>query len=246
MTTASLSRRCFLTGGIAAGTAALAACRSETPRTPRVAPPERRPIGIVSQPGLAPSPDDYALMYGPFSDGGFDLPAIPWQKIDRRFLRQSVANTTGVGAGAVVIETSRHFLYFTQPLGTAIRYGVGLGRAGFEWTGTGDVGRKAEWPRWHPPDEMIARQPELEKYKTIYDRANDEWLGGMDPGPTNPLGARALYIYQGKVDTQYRLHGSPEWNSIGQSVSSGCVRLMNQDIVDLYNRVPEGAPVIVR
>ncbi|MEM9575323.1 MAG: L,D-transpeptidase, partial [Pseudomonadota bacterium] len=137
-------------------------------------------------------------------------------------------------------------LYFTLPGGRAMRYGVGLGRAGFEWSGAGDIRRKSEWPKWHPPAEMIEREPELEKYRTTYNKETGTWDGGMEPGLLNPLGARAHYIYQGEQDTLYRLHGSPEWWSIGKSVSSGCVRLINQDVIDLYNRVPKGAEIIVR
>ena len=117
-------------------------------------------------------------------------------------------------------------------------HGVGLGRAGFEWSGRAVVQWKQAWPKWTPPDDMIRRQPELVKYSA----AN----GGMAPGLDNPLGARALYIFQNGEDTLYRLHGSPEWWSIGKSVSSGCVRLLNQDIMDLYNRAEVGAKVIVR
>jgi lipoprotein-anchoring transpeptidase ErfK/SrfK len=244
MTAQLFSRRYFLASGAAAATVTLAGCQTENAPSASAGP--RTPLrGFGTPPVEEPTDAGFALMYGPVSDAGFNLPAIPWQKIDRRFLRQSAANTTGEGAGKLVVVTSEHHLYYTQPFGRAIRYGVGLGREGFEWTGTGEVGRKAEWPKWHPPEEMIERQPELEKYATTYDRKNDLWLGGMDGGPNNPLGARALYIFQGQKDTQYRLHGSPEWNSIGKSVSSGCVRLINQDIIDLYSRVPEGTPVVV-
>jgi lipoprotein-anchoring transpeptidase ErfK/SrfK len=130
--------------------------------------------------------------------------------------------------------------------GWAMRYGVGLGKQGFEWTGEGVVERKAKWPRWHPPAEMIERRPELKEYETTFNEKTRTWEGGMDGGLMNPLGARALYIYQNGVDTQYRLHGTPEWNSIGKSVSSGCVRLINQDVLDLHDRVPEKTRVIVR
>ncbi|TJV12984.1 MAG: L,D-transpeptidase, partial [Mesorhizobium sp.] len=113
----------------------------------------------------------------------------------------------------------------------------GLGRAGFEWSGDAVVQWKQKWPKWTPPAEMIARQPEYAKYSAEN--------GGMPGGLTNPLGARALYLFEGNEDTLYRLHGSPEWFSIGKSVSSGCVRLINQDIIDLYDRVPNKTPVIV-
>lgn len=194
----------------------------------------------VAQP---PPPDDlssygsYVTMYGPVYDGGFEIPAVPIQQMDRKFLRQVVQDPTGEPAGTIVVDTSQHFLYLVLGNGQAMRYGVGLGRAGFEWQGRAIVQWKQQWPKWTPPAEMIARQPELEKYSAEN--------GGQAPGLTNPLGARALYIFQNGEDTLYRLHGSPEWNSIGKSVSSGCVRLINQDIIDLYDRVPGKAPILV-
>ncbi len=118
-----------------------------------------------------------------------------------------------------------------------LRYGVGLGREGFAWSGRGVIQWKAKWPRWTPPDSMIARQPKLAKYSASN--------GGMAPGIDNPLGARALYIFQNGQDTLYRVHGSPEWQSIGKAVSSGCVRMLNQDVIDLYDRVRGKAPILV-
>lgn len=118
-----------------------------------------------------------------------------------------------------------------------MRYGVGLGRAGFEWSGTGVIQWKQKWPKWTPPEEMIQRQPELRKWSADN--------GGQPPGLKNPLGARALYIFENGKDTLYRLHGTPEYWTIGKAVSSGCVRLMNQDIIDLYARVPSGSKLIV-
>lgn len=176
-------------------------------------------------------------MYGPMPGEQFPLPAIPYQKISKRFHRQIVSDPTGERSGTLVVDTANYFLYLTQEGGQAIRYGVGLGRQGFEWTGKGVIQYKREWPRWTPPDEMVVRQPELVPYSI----AN----GGMAPGLNNPLGARALYIFQNSQDTLYRIHGSPEWWSIGKSVSSGCVRMINQDVVDLYGRVPDKAPIIV-
>ena len=118
-----------------------------------------------------------------------------------------------------------------------MRYGVGIGREGFAWDGRGVIQWKQAWPRWTPPDSMIARQPDLERYSARN--------GGMAPGLSNPLGARALYIFQNGQDTLYRLHGTREWRSIGKAVSSGCVRLMNQDVIDLYGRVKYHAPIVV-
>jgi len=179
----------------------------------------------------------YTTMYAAVYDGGFEVPAVPIQRMDRRYLRQVVDDPTGEAAGTIVVDTSQHFLYLVLGGGQAMRYGVGLGREGFEWAGRANVQWKRHWPTWTPPAEMIARQPELEKYSAQN--------GGMPPGLDNPLGVRALYIFQNGEDTLYRLHGSPEWNSIGKSVSSGCVRLMNQDIIDLYDRVPGKAPIVV-
>ena len=204
---------------------------------PRTAEPPR----IEPDPGFG----SYASMYAAKEDGGYSIPAIPYEKIDKRYYRQIVPDPSGERPGTVVIDTASHFLYVVRPRGEAIRYGVGLGRAGFEWAGAGVIEWKQPWPRWHPPVEMIERQPDLEKYRTEYDPKTGEWKGGMGPGINNPLGARALYIYQNGKDTLYRLHGSPEWWSIGKSVSSGCVRLINQDVIDLYDRVDEKSPIVV-
>lgn len=175
--------------------------------------------------------------YGPRPNEQFALPAVPIDKVPPQFLRQQVSYTTPERPGTIVVDTANFFLYLVQEGGTAMRYGVGLGRAGFEWSGRGRVAFKRQWPTWTPPDEMIARQPELEKWSVRN--------GGMPPGLDNPLGARALYIFDGGVDTLYRVHGSPEYWSIGKAVSSGCVRMLQQDVIDLYERVPPPAPIVV-
>jgi lipoprotein-anchoring transpeptidase ErfK/SrfK len=225
-----LTRRGFLSlAATGAATFGLSACATvETgPAYVEPLPPE----------GLDPSYGSYVTMYGPVYDGGFEVPAVPIERMDPELLRQVVSDPTGEPAGTIVVDTSQHFLYLVLGGGQAMRYGVGLGRQGFEWAGRANVQWKQKWPKWTPPADMIARQPELAKYS--------EENGGMPPGLDNPLGARALYIFQDGVDTLYRIHGSPEWSSIGRSVSSGCVRLMNQDIIDLYDRVPGQAPVLV-
>ncbi|MDQ0321082.1 lipoprotein-anchoring transpeptidase ErfK/SrfK [Pararhizobium capsulatum DSM 1112] len=192
----------------------------------------------ISRPVIPPTQEELVSMYGPIEDGGFLIPAIPFEKIDPRFYRQRVIDPTGETPGSIVVDTPSRFLYVVEPGGTAMRYGVGIGRDGFAWQGEGVIHWRQAWPRWKPPNEMVARQPNLERYSIVN--------GGMEPGLKNPLGARALYIFQNGQDTLYRLHGSPEWNSIGKAVSSGCVRLMNQDVIDLYDRVPYKARIVVR
>ncbi|WP_420392014.1 L,D-transpeptidase [Acuticoccus sp.] len=177
----------------------------------------------------------YAAMYGPIFTEPYPIPAVDITKFEPQFLRREVRNPTGQAPGTIVVDTTAKFLYFTLPNGLAMRYGVGLGRAGFGWDGTATIPLKRKWPTWTPPPEMIVREPDLE-----------QWREGMPPGLANPLGARALYLFQGGADTLYRLHGTQEAFSIGRNVSSGCVRLLNHDIIDLYNRTPLGAKVIVR
>jgi lipoprotein-anchoring transpeptidase ErfK/SrfK len=173
--------------------------------------------------------------YGSKMDAGYQLPAIPIYKVPEQYRRQEVSFPTREEPGTIIVDTKDHHLYFVEGDGKAMRYGIGVGREGFTWKGTTRVAMKREWPTWTPPAPMIKRQPELAKYRE-----------GMDPGLKNPLGARALYLFTKHGDTGYRLHGSPEWWSIGKNVSSGCIRLMNQDIIDLYNRADVGAKVIVK
>jgi lipoprotein-anchoring transpeptidase ErfK/SrfK len=169
--------------------------------------------------------------YGVTKDAGYALPAIPIQKVKPEFRRQIVSYETTERPGTIIVNTRERHLYYILPDGKAMRYGIGVGKEGFAWAGTAYVAWKQEWPNWHPPKEMAARKPEVAKY--VED--------GMGPGLNNPLGARAMYLFneQGQ-DTLFRLHGTPEWASIGTAASSGCIRLMNQDVIDLYNRVRPG------
>jgi lipoprotein-anchoring transpeptidase ErfK/SrfK len=228
----SFSRRTLLTG---IGAAALSGC-SPTLEMPTLglddmttgSIPTRPSIGIDS--GVT-SPD---LMYASFADEGFVLPEIPYDKLPREHRRQIVVDPTGEQPGTIVVVLSEHHLYYVLPGQEAIRYGVGIGRDGFRWQGRANIQYGKKWPVWTPPAEMIARKPELEK-----------WRNGQPGGLDNPLGARALYIYQNDADTGYRVHGSPEWWTIGQAMSSGCVRMINQDVIDLYARVHGKTPIVV-
>ena len=180
-------------------------------------------------------PMSFGPSYGAVSDAGYHLPSIPTQKVPEQFRRQTVSYASKEKPGTIIVDTGERHLYFILANGKAVRYGIGVGRQGFTWHGTARIALKREWPSWTPPKEMIARKPELAKFRD-----------GMDPGVTNPLGARAMYLFNKGGDSGYRLHGTPEWWSIGKAMSSGCIRLLNQDIIDLYNRADVGAKVIVR
>ena len=156
------------------------------------------------------------------------------QQPPEAFRMQMVKFRTAEKPGTIIIDGNQHFLYLVQPGHQAIRYGIGVGRDGFGWAGIVRVGRTAEWPTWTPPAEMVARDPNAAK-----------WAGGQPGGPDNPLGARALYLYEGDQDTIYRIHGTPEPWTIGLDVSSGCIRMNNDDITDLHSRIQVGAKVIV-
>ena len=161
-------------------------------------------------------------------------PQYSIQEVAPQYRRQVVDIRTKEAPGTIIVDSGNHFLYFVLPDGKAIRYGIGVGREGFGWSGTVKVGRKAEWPTWTPPATMIKRQPHLAQYAS-----------GMPGGPANPLGARALYLHRGGKDTLFRIHGTNEPWSIGTNTSSGCIRMLNEDVVDLYQRVGVGAKVKV-
>ena len=161
---------------------------------------------------------------------------VPNFPIDRQYERYRVDDPTGEAPGTIVIDTHNNFLYLVEPNSKAIRYGVATGSEAAGWTGVAYVGRKAEWPRWMPPADMLERWPHLQPTADA---------GGLPGGPDNPLGARALYLFDGNKDTLYRIHGTNEPDKIGHAVSSGCIRMRNIDVIDLYNRVPIGTKVVV-
>jgi lipoprotein-anchoring transpeptidase ErfK/SrfK len=199
------------------------------------APRELAPAAL--DPGLRGS---YAAIYGRVDGEPFSIPAVKLSEIGAEFLRRAVYYPSNEPPGTIVIDPQRHFLYLVQGGGRALRYGVGVGRQGFGWSGVATVHEKREWPDWYPPKEMLARQPELRRQMSELQSGI-----GMPGGPRNPLGARAMYLWQGNKDTLYRIHGTVEPWTIGTSVSSGCIRMINQDAIDLYQRAPIGARVVV-
>ena len=169
---------------------------------------QRDYTNLADQPGLVPSEAD--------------------EQLSPKFQRQMVLYRTTEPPGTIIVHTSERFLYLVQGNGRAMRYGIGVGREGFQWQGLLKITRKQEWPDWTPPPEMIARQPYLPRF--------------MAGGPGNPMGARALYL----GTTVYRIHGTNQPQTIGSAVSSGCFRLVNNDVIDLFERVPVGTKVVVR
>ncbi len=165
-------------------------------------------MNIQDQPGYQPTPEEEQLT------GAYE--------------KQEVFFRTNEAPGTIIIDTKSRFLYLVQPDNRALRYGIGVGRDGFQWSGLQKISRKQEWPDWRPPPEMIERQPYLPRF--------------MAGGPGNPLGARAMYLGA----TIYRIHGTNQPQTIGHAISSGCFRLVNEDVIDLYSRVPVGTKVIVR
>ena len=170
-----------------------------------------------------PRPDQQMIADQPGYEATQDEEQLPQQ-----YQKQMVFFRTTEAPGTIVVNTAERFLYIVQGNNRALRYGIGVGRDGFQWFGMKRIERKAEWPDWRPPPEMIERQPYLPRF--------------MAGGPGNPLGARALYL----GETVYRIHGTNQPQTIGQSVSSGCFRLVTPDVIDLFDRVPVGTKVVVR
>lgn len=205
----SFTRRDLLAGAAAAGAVSLAA-----------------PAFAATITG---SPSSYFA--GMAEDNGFSYRLTNFKKIDEKWHRQFVKYFSDEPVGTLVVDTRNHFLYKVFNNSTALRYGVGVGREGFQWFGRARIDRKQLWPRWVPPPEMHERQPGLPKM--------------MEGGPDNPLGPRALYLFRDGKDLLYRLHGTLEPWSIGSNVSSGCIRMFPEDVIDLYQRTPRGTEVLV-
>ncbi|MGY6633797.1 MAG: L,D-transpeptidase [Alkalilacustris sp.] len=189
---------------------------------------------------MAPPPPDppvfAAIDYGARRDGAFTVPAVPIDQVPEWLHRQVVPFETEAAPGDIVIQSDHALLHLVLEDGFALRYGVSVGREGLGWRGEAEVYRTARWPRWTPTPAMIRRDPSLER-----------WADGQDGGPRNPLGARALYLRTLATgrDEGIRIHGTPEWRSIGRRASSGCFRMIQQDVIDLHGRVGRGTRVSV-
>jgi lipoprotein-anchoring transpeptidase ErfK/SrfK len=177
---------------------------------------------------------DESLLPPPESPEDFEIELADLSEIPERFHRQIVPWEGFDEPGTLVVDPGQRFLYYVMDNGSAIRYGVGVGRAGFAWSGEAQIAMKRRWPRWVPPEEMAYRDANAMK-----------WVNGMPGGPENPLGARALYLYANGVDTLYRIHGTNDPSSIGKAMSSGCIRMLNEDVADLFERVNKGTKVVV-
>jgi lipoprotein-anchoring transpeptidase ErfK/SrfK len=207
-----LTRRAVLRSTLIGGTALLAGCA--------IVPP-------------APAIDP--LSYAERRDGAFTVPAIPMDQVPQFLHRQIVLFTQHEELpGTIYIQSENRLLYLILEDGYALRYGIGVGREGMDWTGEAIIYRTANWPRWTPTPSMIRRDPALE-----------QWAGGQPGGPANPLGARALYLSTNGVDDGYRIHGTPNWRSIGRFDSSGCFRMFQHDVIDLRSRVGRNTRVVV-
>jgi lipoprotein-anchoring transpeptidase ErfK/SrfK len=208
----ALSRRAFLFGSAAGfGALALAGCASD---------------------GMSLA--EAQKLYGPAPDEKFPIPAVDVSKLDPKYYRRTVRYDSSEAPGTIIVDPKNYYVYRIEGDGNATRYGANVGRQGFLWSGEAYVGRKAEWPVWTPPKEMMQRQPEARKYAR-----------GMPGGLENPLGARTLYLYQNGVYTLYTIYSTSDPETIGTNLTSGCTGLLSQDMLDLYARTPVKTKVIV-
>ncbi|MBD8067120.1 L,D-transpeptidase [Devosia sp. PTR5] len=211
--TSSLGRRAFLFGSASLAALGLAGC-----------------VGT----GTTMSMAEAKRVYGPLPNERFPVPAADVSKINPKYLRRTVRYDSKEAPGTIIVDPRNYFVYRIEGNDEATRYGANVGRAGFLWSGDAYIGRKAEWPVWTPPREMILRQPEAAPY-----------ANGMKPGLDNPLGARVLYLYQDGRYTLFTIYSTIMPETIGKGVSSGCIGLLTQDMVHLYDRTPVNTKVIV-
>ncbi|QGM97603.1 L,D-transpeptidase family protein [Methylocystis parvus] len=194
-------------------------------------------LGALGLSGCVTSDDmraEAAKLYGPVPSEKFPIPAVDVNKINPKYFRQKVRYDTKEAPGTIIIDPANYYVYRVEGDGYATRYGANVSRPGFLWSGEVYVGRKAEWPVWTPPKEMMARQPEARQY-----------AGGMPGGLDNPLGARVLYLYKNGVYTVYTIYSTSDPETIGNGITSGCTGLLSQDMIDLYSRTPVKTKVVM-
>ena len=225
------SRRLFLAAAAATAGSGLSGCMSPSGQT-------AWPLNGLANP--LPAATDYATIYGPVRGEPFPVPAFDYTAMDRAYLRQDIDYGGRERPGTVVVDPKNRVLIHVGEGGRARRYGVGVGKQGFAWTGTAEIRSKQEWPDWYPPPEMIQRRPDIRPQLTKLQSGI-----GVHGGESNPLGARAMYLWQDNHDTLFRIHGTLEPETIGTAVSSGCIRMINQDAIDLYARTAVGTKVVV-
>ena len=232
-------RRFLLFGGAASLTLTLAGCNSSARQgqlAARAPNPKAETLSAAERAAASPR---YTSLYGAVSDK-FPINALKPGVVPEAYWRMEVDYVSGEQPGTIIVDPRAHYLYFILSGDRAMRYGVGVGKEGFGWNGVATIKSKQEWPDWYPPMEMIERDP------SIKERVGTLQSGiGVPGGLSNPLGARAMYLWQGNKDTLFRIHGTLEPWTIGKNVSSGCIRMVNQDVIDLYNRVATGTTVKV-
>lgn len=235
------SRRALLAGAAATAALGLAGCNTTPPpKVEPAAPPPRGKRDPKPKPEASVDDPRYLSLYSAAPGEKFPVNGIRSGTIPAEFWRSEVDYRSSEPAGTIIIDPRAHYLYFVMSGGKAMRYGVGVGREGFAWSGAATINSKQEWPDWYPPKEMIERQPDLKKsVQTLQSGI------GVAGGLRNPLGARAMYLWQNNKDTLFRIHGTLEPGTIGRSVSSGCIRMVNQDVIDLYQRAAVGTKVVV-
>jgi lipoprotein-anchoring transpeptidase ErfK/SrfK len=242
----SFDRRDFCFAGAAGAAALVAGCAPTTGGAPLTEPvanaaAPRAPAVNSNRSGQTVARPKYDETYGTYPGEEFPIPAFDYSQVDPIYLRQQVAYLGPEGAGTVVVDPSARQLFFVEPNRLATRYGVGVGREGFLWSGQARINMRRSWPDWIPPHEMVERDPTVRPQLVETPRGL-----GVPGGPRSPLGARAMYLYgEHGGDLGYRIHGTTEPETIGTYVSSGCIRMVDQDVIHLYSRTPMGAQVVV-
>jgi len=231
-----LSRRSFSVGGASAVASVLSACSGSG----SFAELESAPTATQKALTRTLERPNYKAIYGEYSGEPFRIAAFDYQRMDPQFLRQSVEYGGSEQVGTIIVDPHSKVLHFVETPGRATRYGVGVGREGFSWAGDAQINMKRNWPDWIPPQDMIERTPEIVAQLERTPRGM-----GVPGGPRSPLGARSMYLFGGGRDLGYRIHGTTEPETIGTNVSSGCIRMINQDIAHLYTRAAIGTRVIV-